>query len=249
MVASPPAALDWDSVSLRQRDISPASPGGQEMVSPSPPCHPSVASELGTDGSSRCLGPGKQKLVLGQGSETTASVGLMARSPSPVFVTVPGPAVRLAQPESHVSRGSGVTPASLWDTREVHKVPVQHQDSAASDKPASVSRSRGSEMQGATEAVQVGAGQRTAASFSITPAHPYLPAAPWGEALPRDQKPWEPSGVPRNTQMPEGQQGKHAGRCPSTLCLDTNHLQKPKVLGGGKDKAVPFTCSLSTWQS
>ncbi|KAL9864169.1 uncharacterized protein GJ701_002017 isoform 2-T2 [Geothlypis trichas] len=210
MVASPPAALDWDSVSLRQRDISPASPGGQEMVSPSPPCHPSVASELGTDGSSRCLGPGKQKLVLGQGSETTASVGLMARSASPVFVTVPGPAVRLAQPEGHVSRGSGVTPGSLLDTREVHEVPVQLQDSAASDKPACVSRSRESEMQGATEAVQVGAGQRTAASFSTTPAHPDLPAATWGEALPRDQKPWEPSGVPRNTQMPEGQQGKHA---------------------------------------
>ncbi|XP_037989399.1 uncharacterized protein LOC119699655 isoform X2 [Motacilla alba alba] len=210
MVASPPPALDWDPVSLRQRDISPARPGGQEMVSPSPPCHPSVASELGTDGSSRCLGPGKQKLVLGQGGETTVSEGLMARSPSPVFVTVPGPGVRLAQSEGHVSRGSGVTPASLSDTREVHKVPVQHQDSAASDKPASVSRFRGFKMQGTTEAVQVGTGQRTAASFSTTPAHSDLPAAPWGETLPRDQKPWEPSGAPRNTQMPEGQQGKHA---------------------------------------
>ncbi|XP_058658360.1 uncharacterized protein LOC131556005 isoform X1 [Ammospiza caudacuta] len=212
MVPSPPAALDWDTITLRQRNISPASPGGQEMVSPRPPCHASAASELGTDESSRCLGPGKQKqkLVLGQGGEITSSVGLMARSPSPVFVTVPGPAVRLAQPEGHVSRGSGVTPASLSDTREVPKVPVQHQDSAASDKPASVSISRGSEMQGVTETVQVGAGQRTAASFSTTPAHPDLPAAPWGEALPRDQKPWEPSGVARNTQMAGGQQGKHA---------------------------------------
>ncbi|XP_059696935.1 uncharacterized protein LOC132324629 [Haemorhous mexicanus] len=210
MVASPAAALDWDPVSLRQRDISPASSGGQEMVSPSPPCHPSVASELDTHGSSRYLGPGKQKLVLGQGSETTASVGLMARSPSPVFVTVPGPGVRLAQPEGHVTRGSGVTPASLPDTREVHEVPVQNQDSALSDKPASVSRFRGFKKQGATEAVQVGAGQGTAASFSTTPAHPDLPAALWGETLPRDQKPWEPSGVARNTEMAEGQQGKHA---------------------------------------
>ncbi|CAN8203081.1 unnamed protein product [Coccothraustes coccothraustes] len=209
MVASP-AALDWDLVSLRQRDISPASPGGQEMVSPSPPCHPSVASELGTDGSSRCLGLGKQKLVLEQGSETTASVGLMVRSPSPVFVTVPGSRARLAQPEGHVTRGSGVTPASLTVSREVHEVPVQHQDSALSDKPASVSRFKGFKKQGATEAVQVGAGQRTAASFSTTSAHPDLPAALWGETLPRDQKPWEPSAVARNTEMAEGQQGKHA---------------------------------------
>ncbi|XP_064271860.1 uncharacterized protein LOC135297836 [Passer domesticus] len=210
MVPSPPASLDWDPVSLRQRDISPASPGGQEMVSPSPPCHPSVASELGTNGSSRCLGPGRQKVVLGQGGETTASLGLMARSPSPVFVTVPGPGVRLAQPEGHVSRGSGVTPTSLLDTRGVHEVPVQHQDGAASDKPASVSRFRGFKMQGTTEAVQVVAGQRTAASFSSTPARPDLPAAPWGETLPRDQKPWDPPGVPGNTQMAAGQQGKHA---------------------------------------
>ncbi|XP_041260284.1 uncharacterized protein LOC121335826 [Onychostruthus taczanowskii] len=210
MVPSPPAALDWDPVSLRQRDISPASPGGQEMVSPSLPCHLSVASELGTDGSSRCLGPGRKKLVLGQGGETTASVGLIARSPFPVFVTVPGSDVRLAQPKGHVSRGSGVTPASLLDTREVHEVPVQHQDGAASDKPAYVSRFRGFKMQGTTEAVQVGAGQRTAASFSSTPARPDLPAAPWGETLPRDQKPWEPPGVPSNIRMPAGQQGKHA---------------------------------------
>ncbi|XP_014748106.1 PREDICTED: uncharacterized protein LOC106863240 [Sturnus vulgaris] len=37
-----------------------------------------------------------------------------------------------------------------------------------------------------------------------------LSAAVWGETLPRDQKTWEPSGVPRNTQISEGQQGKHA---------------------------------------
>ncbi|XP_068042546.1 uncharacterized protein [Anomalospiza imberbis] len=210
MVASPPAALDWDPVSLRQRDISSASSGGQEMVSPSPPCYPPVTSEVGTDRSSRCLGPGMQKLVAGQAGGqrggSTASVGLMARSPSPVFVTVPGPGGRLAQPEGRVGRGSGVTPAALADTREVHEVPVQHQDS---DTPASVSNFRMFKMQGTTEAVQVGAGQRTA-SFSTTPAHPALPAAPSGETLPRDQKPWEPSGVPRNTQVPEGQQGKHA---------------------------------------
>lgn len=228
-VSSLPAALDQDPVSLRQRDIYPASPGGQEMVSPSPSCHPSVASELGTDGSSRCLSPGMKKLVLGQeggqeggqGGETTASVGLMARSPSPVFVTVPGPAVRLTQPEAHVSSGSGVPPASLSDTREEQEVPVQHQDSAPSDKPASVYNFRGFKTQGTTEAVQVGAGQRTTASFSITPAHP---AALWGETLPRDQKTWEPSGGSRNTQMSEGQQGKHAGRCPNTLRLGISHL-------------------------
>ncbi|KAI1240420.1 hypothetical protein IHE44_0008842 [Lamprotornis superbus] len=212
-VASLPAALDRDPVSLRQRDISPTSPGGQEMVSPSPPCHPSVASELGTDWSSRCLSPGMQKLVLrqtgGQGGETTVSVGLMARSPSPVSVTVPGPGVRLTQPEAHVSSGSGVPLASLSDTREEQEVPVQHQGSAASDKPASVYSFRGFKMQGTTEALQVGAGQRTTASFSTTPAHPAA-AALWGETLPREQKTWEPSGVPRNTQMSEGQQRKHA---------------------------------------
>lgn len=244
MVATPAAALDGDPGSLRQRDISPASPAG-EMASPSPPCHPPVASELGTDGSSRCLGPGMQKLVLGQASgqrgETTASVGLMARSTSPVFVTVPGPGVKLAQPEGHVSRGSGATPASLSDTREVHEVPVQHQDSAASDKPASVSSFRTFKMQGTTEAVQVSAGQRTTASFSTTPVHPALPAAPWGETLPRDQKPWEPSGVARNTQVPEGQQGKHAGRCSSTLCLGTNQ----KYLVGARTRL----CLVSIWES
>lgn len=228
MVAPLPAARDWDPVGLRQRDVSPASPGGQETVSPSPPCHPSAASELGTDGSSRCLGPGMQKLVLGeaggQGGETTASVGLMARSPSPVFVTVPGPGVRLTQPEGRVSSGSGMTSASLSDIREEYVVPVQQQDSAAGDKPASVSSFGGFKMQRATEALQAGAGQRTAASSSTTPAHPDLPAAPWGETLPRDPKPWEPSDVPRNTQMPEGQQGEHAGRCPSTLCLGLGHL-------------------------
>ncbi|TRZ19772.1 hypothetical protein HGM15179_007338, partial [Zosterops borbonicus] len=211
MVSSLPAALDGDPVSLRQRDTSPGSPGGQEMGSPSPPCHPSVASEVGTDGFSRCR---MQKLVLGQaggqGGKTTASVGLMARSLSPVFATVPGPGVRLPQPEGHVSSGSGVTPAPLSDTRDEHTVPVQHQDSAASDKPAPVSNLRGFKMQGTTEAVQVGAGQRITASFSTTPAHPALPAAPWGETLPRDQKPWEPSGAPRNIQEAEGQQGKHA---------------------------------------
>ncbi|KAL2305785.1 hypothetical protein Nmel_003674 [Mimus melanotis] len=157
-VASLPAALDRDPVSLRQRDISPASPGGQEMVSPSPPCYSSVASELGTGGSSRCLSPGIQKLVLrqagGQGGTTTVSVGLMARSPSPVSVTAPGPGMRLTQPEAHVSSGSGVPAASLSDTREEQKVPVQHQDSAASDKPASVYNFRGFKMQGTTEALQ-----------------------------------------------------------------------------------------------
>uniref|UniRef100_U3KIA7 N-acetyllactosaminide beta-1,3-N-acetylglucosaminyltransferase 2 n=1 Tax=Ficedula albicollis TaxID=59894 RepID=U3KIA7_FICAL len=223
-VASLPAAVDRDPVSLGQRDISPASPGGQEMVSPSPPCHPSVASELGIDGSSRCLSPGMQKLVLGQaggqGGQTTASVGLMARSPSPIFVTVPGPGVRLTQPEAHVSSGSGVPPASLSDTREEHKV---HQDSTASDKPASAYNFRGFKMQGTPEALQVGAGQRSTASFSTIPAHPAA-AALWGETLPRDQKIWKPSGVPRNTQMSEGQQRKHAGRCPRTLCLGTSHL-------------------------
>lgn len=223
VVASLPAAVDGDPGSVRQRDTSPAGPGGQEMGSPSPPCHPSVASELGTDGSSRC---GREKLVLGQaggqGGKTTTSVGLMARSPSPAFVTVPGAAVRL---EGHVSGGSGVTPAPLSDTREEDKVPVQHQDSAASDKPAPVSSFRGFKVQRTTEAVQVGAGQRTtASSFSTTPAHPALPAAPWGQTLPRDQKPWEPSGAARNIHMPEEQQGKHAGRCPSTWYLGKNHF-------------------------
>ncbi|XP_066033798.1 uncharacterized protein [Chamaea fasciata] len=209
VVTSLPAALDGDPVSLRQRDISPASPGGREMGSPSPPCHPSAASELGTDRSSRCR---MQKSALGQaggqGGKATASVGLMGRSPSPAFVTVPGPGVRL---EGHVSSGPGVTPALLSDAREEHEAPVQHQDSAPSDKPAPVSNLRGFKTQGTTEAVQVGAGRRMiTASYSTTPAQPDLPAARWGETLPRDQKPLEPSGAPRNSQGPEGQQGKHA---------------------------------------
>ncbi|XP_050171949.1 uncharacterized protein LOC126640317 [Myiozetetes cayanensis] len=51
--------------------------------------------------------------------------------------------------------------------------------------------------------------QQRTVSFSTTPAHPDLPAAPWEGTLPRDQKPWDPSDVSRNTQTP-GQQQKHA---------------------------------------
>ncbi|KAM6208075.1 uncharacterized protein WM294_002239 [Sarcoramphus papa] len=219
VVFSPPAALDLDPASLRRSaGISPASPGGQEMVSPSPRRHPSVTAELGTDGSSRCLGPEKQNLVLGeaggQQGETSASVGLMARGPSPASVTVPRPGVGFPLPEDHVSSGSGVTPASLPGTwgarREEHMVPVQHQGTAASDKLASASIHGGFKMQKTTEVLRVGAGEQRNASSSITPAHPGPPVALWGETLLRGQKPQEPSDVSRNTQMPGGQQQKHA---------------------------------------
>ncbi|XP_072713419.1 uncharacterized protein [Ciconia boyciana] len=220
IVFSPPAALDLDPISLRQRaGISLAIPGGQEMVCPSPPCHPSVASEPGTDESPRCLGPGMQKLVLGeaggQQGEASAHVGLLAGGPSPASVTGPKPGVGLPWPEDHVSSGSGVAPASLPGTwgvrREEHVVPVQHQGMAASDKLASASILRGFKMQKTTEALRAGAGERRNASFSATPAHPGPPVAQRGKTVSRGQKSQEPSDDPvsRKTQMPGGQQQKH----------------------------------------
>lgn len=234
LVFSPPAALDLDPARLRQRaSILLASPGGQKMVSPLPPHYPSVASEPGTNGSPRCLGPGMQKLVLGevgdQQGEASASVGLMARGPSPASVTVPRPGVVFPQPEDHVSSGSGgVAPASgpgTWAVRrEEHVMPVQHQGTAASDKLASASILGGFKMQKTTEALQVGAGEQRNVSSSTAPAHPGHPTALWGETLLKGQKPQEPSDVSRNTQTPGGQQQKHAGRSSSTFYLGTNHL-------------------------
>ncbi|XP_069642218.1 uncharacterized protein [Haliaeetus albicilla] len=219
LVFSPPAALDLDPARLRQRtSILLASPGGQKMVSPLPPHHPSVTSELGTNGSPRCLGPGMQKLVLGevgdQQGETSASVGLMARGPSPASVTVPRPGVVFPQPEDHVSSGSGgVAPASgpgTWAARrEEHVMPVQHQGTAASDKLTSASILGGFKMQKTTEALQVGAGEQRNVSSSTAPAHPGCSTALWGETLLKGQKPQEPSDVSRNTQTPGGQQQKH----------------------------------------
>lgn len=234
LVFSPPAALDLDPARFRQRaSILLTSPGGQKMVSPLPPHYPSVASEPGTNGSPRCLGPGMQKLVLGevggQQGETSASVGLMARGPSPASVTVPRPGVVFPQPEDHVSSGSGgVAPASgpgTWAVRrEEHVMPVQHQGTAASDKLASASILGEFKMQKTMEALQVGAGKQRNVSSSTAPAHPGHPTALWGETLLKGQKPQEPSDVSRNTQTPGGQQQKHAGRSPSTFYLGTNHL-------------------------
>lgn len=235
IVFSPSAALDLDPVSLRQRaGISLASPGGQEMVSPSPPRHPSVASEPGTEESSQCLGPGMQKLALGeaggQQGEALAPVGLLAKDPSEASVTSPQPGVGLPWPEDHTSSGSGVSPPSLPGTwgarREEHVVPVQHQDTAASDKLASVSILRGFKMQKTTEALRAGAGEQRNASFSATPAHPGPPVAREEETVSRGQKSQEPSDDPvsRNTGMPGGQQQKHAGRSPNTLYLAVSHL-------------------------
>ncbi|KAM6085814.1 uncharacterized protein LJ206_007359 [Theristicus caerulescens] len=203
MVFSPPAAFDLDPVSLRQRaDVSLASPGGQEMVSPSPSHHPSVASETGTDESPGCFGPGMQKLVLGevggQQGEASAPVGLVVGSPSPASVTGPKPGVGLPWPEDHVSSGSGV--------------PVQHQGMDANDKLASASILGGFKMQKATEALRAGTGKQRNVSFSATPAHPGSLVAQGEERVLRGQKSWEPSddSVSRNTQMPGGQQQKHA---------------------------------------
>ncbi|XP_051639532.1 uncharacterized protein LOC127469382 [Manacus candei] len=125
-----------------------------------------------------------------------------------------GVGVGLPLPKGCVSSGSGVAPASLSDSwgvrREEHVVPVQHQETDASDKLAPASLLGGCKMQKTTETLRVGAGQQRTASFSTTPAHPDLPAAPWGGTLSRDQMPWDPSDVSRNTQVPEGQQWKHA---------------------------------------
>lgn len=230
VIFSPPAALDVDPVSLRRRTgIALATPGEQEMVSPS---LPSVAPELGTDGSSGHLGPGMQKLLLGeagsQRGETSDSMGSTARGPSSASVTGPKPGVGLPRPEDHVSTGAGVAPASLpgtWGARkEEHVVPVQHQGTAARDKMASASILRGFKMQKTTDALRVGAGEQRNDSSST--AHPVPPVAHQGETALKGQKPQEPSDDPvsRNTQMPGGQQQKHAGRSPTTSYMVVNYL-------------------------
>lgn len=235
IVFSPPAALDLNPVSLRQRaGISLASPGGQEMVSSSPACHPLVASELGTDESPRCVGTGMQKLVLGdvggQQEEASAPVVLQAGGPSPAFVMGPKAGVGLPWPEDHVSSGSGVAPASLrgtWEVRrEEHVVPVQHQATTPSNKLASASILGGFKMQKTTKALRAGVGEQRNASFSAAPAHLGPPVVQGGETVSRGQKSQEPSDDPvsRNTRMPGGQQQKHAGRSPNTSYLAVNHL-------------------------
>ncbi|XP_064302758.1 uncharacterized protein LOC135312533 [Phalacrocorax carbo] len=221
IVFSPPAALDLDPVSLRQRTgISLASPGEWEMGSPSPLHQSSVASEPGTDESPRCLGPGMQKVVLGevggQQGEASALTGLPAEGPSPASVTSPKLGVGLPWYEDHVSSGFGVEPASLPGTwgarREEHVVPVQHQGTGASDELASAFILGGLKMQKTTEVLQAGAGKQRKASFSATPAHPGPPVAQGGKTVLRGQKSQElpDDPVSRNTQMPGGQQQKHA---------------------------------------
>lgn len=228
---SPPTALHSDPVGLRQRaGISLASPGGQEMLSPSPPHHPPVASELGTDESTRHLGPGMPKLVVGeaggQRAETSASMTLMDRGPSPASITVPRPDVGLPQPENHVSSGYGVAPASLpgaWRARRVENaMPVHHHGMAGNDKLASASILGGVKMQKTVEAPQEHTEEGRSASSSTTPAHPAPPVAPWSETLSSGQKPQEPSDG--NGWMPGGQQQKHAGRSHSTLHFGISHL-------------------------
>jgi len=234
-VFSPPAAVDLDPFSFRQRaGVSVASPGGQEMVSPSLPCHPSAASESDTDESLRCLGPGMQKLVLGElgGQQREASVpaSLLAGGPSPASVTSPKSGMELPQPKDPVSGGSGVATASLPGTwgvrREEHVMPVKHQGTAVSDKLASASTCGGLKIQKTTEGLQAGAGEQRNASSSATPAHPGPPLVPWGETVLEGRKSQEPSGDPvsRNTQMPGVQQQKHAGRSPSSSYLVISHL-------------------------
>ncbi|XP_065538276.1 uncharacterized protein LOC136015776 isoform X4 [Lathamus discolor] len=214
---SPPTALHSDPVSLRQSaGISLAGPGEQEMLSPSPPHHTPVAFELGTHESTRHLSPGMPKLVLGeaggQQAETSASVALMGRGPSPASITVPGPDVGLPQAEDRVSSGYGVASASLpgaWEARRVENmVPVHHQLMAGNDKLASASILRGVKIQKTIEAPQGHAEEERNASSSTTPAHPAPPVAPQGETLSRDQKLQEPSDG--KDQTPGGQHQKHA---------------------------------------
>lgn len=230
VVFSPPAALGLDPINHRRRvGISPASPGEQDMVSLSPPCCPSVASEQHTDGSPGHLGPGMQKLVLGeaggQRGETSVAMG-----PSPASVTGPKPGVGLPQPEDHMSSGSGMAPASLPGTwgarREEHMVPMQHQGMAASDKLASSSILGGLQMQKTTKGLRGGAGKQRNASSTTALAHPGSPVAPQGEMVLRGQKPQEPSDDPVsiNTQLSGGQRQKHAGRSPCTTSIAVNHL-------------------------
>ncbi|KAJ7396028.1 hypothetical protein BTVI_149010 [Pitangus sulphuratus] len=129
-VASLPAALDLDLVSPRRKvDMSPASPGGQEMVCPSPPCHSS---------------------------------------------------------------------------------------------------------------------QQRTVSFSTTPAHPDLPAAPWEGTLSRDQKPWDPSDVSRNTQIP-GQQQKHAGATTIDDGLDFGQWSGVFYLPLHADIKTNIWCNWTIW--
>lgn len=234
VVFSPPAALDLDPVSLRRRAcVLTASPGGQEMVSSSLPPHPSAASEPGMGQPPGCLGPGMQKLAVeevgGQQGEPSAPVGLLAGGPSPFSVTGAKHGVGLPQLKDHVSSGSGVAKTSLlvaWGARrEEHVVPVQHQGTAASDKPALSSILGGFKMQKTIEALQVGAGERRNASSSATSAHPDHPVAQGAEMVLKDPKSQDPSDpISRNTWMPGGHQQKHAGRSPSTSYLPVSHL-------------------------
>ncbi|XP_061845139.1 uncharacterized protein LOC133624800 isoform X3 [Colius striatus] len=218
-VISPPAALHLEPSSLRQRaGISPASPEEQEMVSPSPPCHPSAVSELGADGSPGCLHPGIQKQVLektGGQQEASAPLGLPTGGPSPASVTNPKPGVGLPWPEDHKSRGSGLASPSLPDTwgvrREGRVVPAQHQGTGASDKLAFPSILGGFKVQKTTKALQVGAGEWRNSSSSATPAHSGSPVAQEGETVSRGQKlPELSDSASRNTEVPEGQQQTHA---------------------------------------
>ncbi|XP_069706999.1 uncharacterized protein [Phaenicophaeus curvirostris] len=221
IVFSPPAALDLDHANLRQRvGVSLAGPGEQEMVSPSPPCHLPATSGPGTDESPGCLHSGMQKLVLeeadGQQAETSAPVGLTAKSPSPASAPSPNLGVGLPWPEGYVSSGAGVAPASrpgIWGARrEEHVVPLQHQGTVASDELVSPSVLEEFKMQKTTEALQAGAGQQRNASFSATSAQPRPSVAQGVETVSRGQKSQEPSDDPlsRNVHMPGGQQWKHA---------------------------------------
>ncbi|XP_071598534.1 uncharacterized protein [Heliangelus exortis] len=213
-VLSPPAALDFNAISLSQRaGISLSSPGEKEIVSPSPPPHLSVASKLSTDGS-----PGMPKVVLGetggQQGETSASVDLVARGPSPASITVTRPGVGLPRPEDNMSSGSVVAPVFLPSTstrgvrREELKVPVQHQDTAIRDELASLSILGEFKMQKAFETLQEGAEEQKNSSSSTASEHTGPSVALWGEG----QKLQEPSGDPvsRNSRMPGGQQQNHA---------------------------------------
>lgn len=110
---SPPAAALGLGAVRRRAGTPPASPGGQEELSPSPPHHPSAAPTLGAEVSPGPLGLEMSKRVLeegGQREETPSPAGFPARGPSVSSIPRLRSVTGLPCPQHQVSCGCGVAP-------------------------------------------------------------------------------------------------------------------------------------------